>query len=659
MNLLDVIHKEQAYDDKSGWKPKPLPSLANVKEVELDFETNGLRWYDGARPGGFGLCIDGETQYVPFAHRGDPNNLDEGQVKEWCRRELPGKRITNLSTKFEVHMSREWGVDLEALGCSVSDVGHSAALLDDHRKQFSLASIVADYLEDEEKVTVVNGVELDASRMMEYPASMVAVRAEGDVRQVWKLKNLFKPMLEKEDLMRVHKLEDEVIFATCEMEKNASPLDMEKLHIWKKAIEQNILRRAYNIHRETGYRINPDSPADWVKLFQHLKIPVTQFTEGGRPSFTDEVLSRIPHPIVQDARMMGKMKDLLSKFIDKAIKSPSVIKDGLFRYGLHQLRAQKADYKAGEAGTVSGRFSSTEIYEGDGGNIQQILAVEKQIDKYGIDFIIRELFIAGTPGAEYLAADAQQIEYRIFADKAANPKVLKAYKDNPGLSFHEFIWELLLPMKPDLLYKPLKNLNFAKIYGAGPAKIALMMGYITQAEFDELQRESKGRGVPRSHPKLARVKAVLDVYDRELPEVQPLMNFATRLAEERGYVKTILGRRMRFPEKVAGEGRQRTHKALNGVIQGSAADLMKIKMVEMHKERKFLGFVPRITNHDELTGDAVHGPETKKRVEELLNTQSVELKVPILWDVETGIHWGACDKKVWKKVEAERERSHA
>src|SRR5262249_39612345 len=101
------------------------------------------------------------------------------------------------------------------------------------------------------------------------------------------------------------------------------------------------------------------------------------------------------------------------------------------------------------------------------------------------------------------------------------------------------------------------DVNFAKIYAAGPKKIALMLGYITAQQFAELT-DSKARN---THPLLAETMEILKIYDQEIPEAAGLISRASDIAAERGYIKSILGRRQRFPD------RKRLHKALNSRIQ--------------------------------------------------------------------------------------------
>jgi DNA polymerase-1 len=590
-------------DNRGNWTaPIDLPSLDGISELPFDTETNGLKWRDGDRPIGLSFMLpNGKTFYLPWGHRGG-GNLDEEAIRRWAQRELRDKLLVGANIKFDVHMMRAWGVDLEDQGCRVTDIQHYAALLDDHRRKFSLDVLAKEFL-GEEKV----GKELDAKRMADYHAGTVAQRAEADVRQTWLIRQAMWPLLDAQELQKVRQLEDDVIFPTCEMERNAAPLDRPLLKAWvrKSLDEYNAL--LMDISKEVGFQVNPDKNADWQRLFEKLKIPIIHFTEAGRPSFTEEVLKVIDNPIVQKVRRAGKIASLKSKFLDAY--DAAATEDNLLQFSLHQLRSD-------EHGTVRGRYSSSDK------NIQQVMNPENQIKAFGSDdYLIRRLFIPGPqlPGydtpAMFLSADAMQIEYRVMAHFAGAQKILAAYADDPYTDFHELVLGLVKPYKPDMTRKAAKNLNFAKIYGAGRDRIAASLG-ISRAESDKF----------------------VDTYDRLFPEVGALLKKAAALAEQRGYVKTISGRRARFTEK------RFMHGALNAVIQGTAADVNKKKIVELHRERFWTGLKMRMTVHDEVCGD-IPDHDAAVRVREILNQQSYpELRVPILWDVKMGPNWADCVK---------------
>jgi DNA polymerase I-like protein with 3'-5' exonuclease and polymerase domains len=689
MNLFDLIPTPTPLVDRH-LPPPPLIKSAGIKRIALDFETNGLKWWERDRPVGVGICRpDGSTIYTAWGHTGGGNNIEPEAAVRWMNDELPGVAIDNLNTRFEVHMAREFGVDFERMGCHVHDVGHDAALLDDHRKRFSLEALVADVLEaDEAKVKAVGGMELEGDRMATYHASIVAVRAEADVRQVHKLRQIFQPKIEAEDLTRVQLLEDRIIYVVAEMEKNGALIDEEKLVMWVKRAKMERQRLALELSEIFHQRIDPNTREGQRRIFKELKLPITLTAPtdahpDGNASFKDDVIKRLIYDesipaasrdILKKMRASIRLASIDSKFLTKYLNARD--SKGILRYGLHQLRAQKNDsYDAGESGTVSGRFSSSDIVKGVGCNIQQVIKAAKQRVSHGYDekddshdedlYVIRMLHVPA-PGKLFLSADAMQIEYRLFADRTESPRLIDAYAGDierlqlweargktgeEPLSFHKMVHAMLKKHKPDLPYRRAKDINFAKIYGAGIRKLALMLGFITESQYEMLLRENAGR----RHPLLEQAVEVEAIYNREIPEVGPLLRKAGHLAKpycddrcrnddaehraglpHRGYVRTMMGRRSRFPNG------QRTHKALNAVIQGSAADVMKQKLIELHEARQYTGLLLRYTVHDEVDGD-IDDQEGARRVSEVLNRQSFpKIKVPILWDVSTGVNWRDC-----------------
>lgn len=639
-SIADVI-------PRSTWVPEDPPSLAGIHDIYLNFETTGLRWFDGDRPIAASLLAGNKTYYLPWAHQG--GNLDEATVKRWAQTELRGKHITNINTRFDIHMAREWGVDLEAQGNTVSDVGHYAALLDDHRLHLSLDSLIPDYLHE----TPMR--RLDESRMATYHAGEAAPRSMYNVKAVKRLRGVMWPQLDAQDLQRVRQLEDEVIYVVCEMEKNGAPIDRELLDQWIGESQKKLEAMLWQLAREVGFQVNPDSPKDQQRVFEYCHLPIER-TVKGSPSFTDAILKEIEHPTVQLMRRAGKLMSLRSKFLVNTKKNLDA--KGVLRYALHQLRAAKDEFAdAGEAGTVTGRFSSTEIVRGFGVNIQQRIKAAKQRVSFGYDeddethddeiYVIRKLHVAAE--GLVLASDMDQAQYRIFASYVNNPRVIEAYKQDQTLSFHKFMWGLIKPYAP-LTYRQQKDLNFAVIFGAGLTKMALMLGHLTLAEFNHIKNTKD-----YDHPKLIPTKEVKRIYDREIPEVEDLLKRASHLAkpacdeyckrydkwhrvsEHRGYVRDVLGRRMRFPDGI------RLHKAFNGVDQMTEATVMKQKLVELHRKRKETGLVLRITNHDEVVGD-IPDKEHARMVDAIVNHQSFpSLRVPLTWSTGVGPNWAQCE----------------
>lgn len=611
----------------ASYRPDEPPDLTGIDTLEFDTETDGLCWWEKDRPIGLSCRRpDGSTFYLPWGHSG--GNLDEAAVKRWCERELRGKHLVGAGIKFDVNMMKSWGIDLEEQGCTVSDVQIYAALLDDSRKKFNLDILSKDFLGKEK-----TGRELDKTRMQSYHASEVAEYAKTDVALTGELRVAMMPLLDAEDLQRVRQLEDDVIYPVCHMERNGAPLDMELLERWVKESETVYNATLLALAKEVGRSINPDAASDLEKLFDHLHLPITRLPSGA-PSFTDAILKRIDHPLVKRARFATKLSDLRSRYLLKYQKAVS--SDGILRYAMHQTRYQKDDGR--EGGVGPGRFSSSELADGVGCNIQQVYKLSKQRKAFGYPpddethddeiHLIRKLMVPRE--GQWLSADLMQVEFRLFSHYAGNQTLLQAYRDDPLMSFHDKAVEMVRPHYPEVIYDEQKNWTFAYLYGAKTIKQAVMMDFITEEE-GQIIRAAKDW----NSPKLARTVKIASAFNGAIPEAERLMKKCAKLAEDRGWIKTLRGRRSRFAKDGA------FHKSMNNLLQGGSADYMKEKLVEIHRERKNTGFLLRISVHDELDGDARES-DTLAKVQAILNRQSwPELKVPLLWDIGLGRDWAS------------------
>lgn len=637
----------QMHESVADWRPPELPDLNRFSEVFLDLETTGLRWWESDRMIGAGLYTpDGVSRYLPIRHKIGPN-IPEGAFFEWARRELRGKRIVNIRTKFDAHMFRADGIDLEAQGNTFGDVAHYAALLDDHRRLFNQADLVKEFLTGEAKVEAAHGYELDPARFADYPAGLVAPRAEGDVRQVFLLQQAMWPQLTAQDLHRVRVVEDGIIPVVVEMEHNGAPIDVERLNRWCIASEQDIVRLLDELERE--HQVHFESPIDReaiARLFHRLGLEHPLSPETGEPTIADDALAAYEHPSIFQLRTAMALASLRSKFLLKYQRS--LDSHGILRYELHQLPYQ--DEERG-GGAVSGRFSSaaSQYYDENGtrqyagGNIQQVYGVKSQHNPKKSfnptkDYIVRSLFIPDTrsnPEARWFCADMRQIEYRRFVHYSDAERLIDSYKKDPLTDYHVLVHGLVLQLTgKDFERTHVKNLNFMSLYGAGLIKVAFSVGEIDEKTMLELRdiQTHQGPKVAAADPRMAKTKQLYDTYHGMFPEVRKLLNLASTLAEQRGYVKTILGRRARFHKG------DRLYSALNRVIQGTAADDNKVALIAVHQERRRLGFLPRFTVHDELNGD-LQGDNLLPQMAEFLNEQRLESKVPILWDSHCGASW--------------------
>jgi len=580
-----------------------FPNLREVKRIALDTETTGLSRAD--LPIGISWATaDDHSGYLPWGHAG--GNLPEDAVRRWAQTELCDKEIVFQNARFDIEMLRRWGVDLEAMNVTATDTQHQVALLDDKRRRFKLKELAEDFFPGEvdwrKHDTTASGEPLDPSRMATYPVSEIAAYAEQDAKLTLRLSDdVFMPEIVRQDLGRVLALENEVIWVVCEMERNGAPVDVEALRAWAIEAKTELARLTEDLYNATGVVLNPDSSKDWAALLAAKGLQSGELTEKGKPSYSDSALQALAHDKhVSMGRRIARLADLNSRYFNPYSERTKT--EDMLYFQLHQLRND-------EYGTISGRFSMSNV------NLQQVLSLDKQIAKYGDRWIIRKLFRPRS--GLWFSADAAQIEYRIMAHYANSPKVLATYAQNPMADYHKIVQDMLAPFKT-LGRKEIKGLNFAKIFGAGRNKIAAMLG-MPRAESDRF----------------------VSIYNRELPEAGQLMDQASHVARVRGYVKTFLGRRARF------EDRQRLHKALNAIIQGTAADIMKDRLVALHRanRKSGLGLILRLTVHDEVDGDT---PNEDAAIEahRVLNEQSEKfpLRVPILWTMEIGSTWGDVHK---------------
>lgn len=613
MSSQQLLFKPEDLAQRGAWRPpESLPVLqGKFTKVGFDCEATGKDKHRDL-PAGYAIhCPDGCSLYLPKRHLGG-GNLDGDLVDRWMRTELRGITLVGLNIGYDAELTCRDGIDLEAMGCKLRDVAHAAALLNENRYGgFNLEALGQEYVgRGKEKCPIPKNL------IHRVHSSLVGAYAEGDARLSLDVDEAQQPQIADQGLERVQALEDELIWVNNHMERNGARLDRPKLERWCREARQRFGDTILEIYRLTGMKVNPNSGPDLVRLFKKLQIENPHKTAGGDESFTAEYLKTLSHPVVKLVLQARQMDSLRSKYLDKYLKH---LGGGeVLRFSLYQLRAGDEDY-----GTVSGRYSSANV------NIQQVFKAEKQEETFGGEYLIRELFIPDD-GFDFFAGDASQIEFRLFAHYSGSKNLVQAYREDPWKDFHELVAQMLGQKRSEA-----KHNNFGKIYGMGRAKTARRLGMACTCgcpDYDFWNNDNHATGCPA-----IKANEVIDRYDSTFPEAKRLLNKASKLAGERGYVRTILGRRARFPEK------ERLHSALNRIIQGSAADLFKLKLLRLYRERKTTGIHKlRLPVHDEEAGDLERGDEPRRRLEDCFQTQELELSVPILWDLAYGENWRQC-----------------
>jgi DNA polymerase-1 len=574
-----------------------LPNLENVSTIALDTEHKGLG--PDATLVGVSLATCDAEWYLPCAHPSGRQHAPE-TLRAYLHDALTYKRVIFRAAKNDLNVLKRWGLDLEELGVEPHEVQHAAALLDEHRRHFSLDELARDKLGQGKIVPLYYGKEVPAYEIPHLPAHAAAPYARRDARITYDLHQAYEKDIVKDGLDKVLDLEDKLIYCTLAMENARVKLDKLKLERWIGEVHNAYAERILEVHRRTGLRVNPNSANDVAKLFKYLGEGWHK-TPKGKPSFTDDYLHKFDD--VPEIRMVSEARDLDSLLTKYLVKYHQASPGGFLAYQLHQLRAEE---EGANFGTITGRYASSKV------NIQQVFKPDKQVVQSPVTapWIIRELFIPGSDNGwlmrftvhdevngdfdgRWFHSDASQIEYRLFAHFSCVPhkstRLIDAYNKNPKMSYHKFVHEEIL--KKCMIYSHAKNFNFMKLYGGGLDKAAFMLGT------DDLDH----------------VQELLDQYDAALPEAKDLLQYCSRLAERRSFVRTILGRRRRY---LPGD---RFYSALNSVLQGSAADLMKLKLLRLYNER--------------------NNVKTFKDVVECHAVQEFPLRVPITWECSLGSNW--------------------
>jgi DNA polymerase I-like protein with 3'-5' exonuclease and polymerase domains len=279
-------------------------------------------------------------------------------------------------------------------------------------------------------------------------------------------------------------------------------------------------------------------------------------------------------------------------------------------------------------GTTTGRFSMEDPA------LQQIPARDKEMAE-----IVRSCFIPDS-GQNWLCADWKQFEFRWFAHYVNDRELNKAYETNPETDFHKVTADLTgLPRSPRFAGDPnAKQINLGLVFGMGQGKLAAEMGLPFTTEMRLMNGEEKE--VYIAGPE---ARAIFQQYHGSIPGVKTLLQQASSIAKSRGYVKTVLGRRLRFP------GGKFSHKAGGLVFQGTSADCAKLKMIELyHNGHKQGDFRLLLSVHDEFDLSAPKKFKSGK-VKKILETFDGEkcpilCRIPILSDVSTGPNWYEASK---------------
>ena len=620
------------FTPKSEWvPPHELPDIFDAKTIAIDVETKdpnlktkGPGWPTGdGEVVGYAVAVDGWKGYIPIRHGGG-GNIDERIVNNWMKKvcESPAEKIMH-NAQYDAGWLRRMGFTVNG---RIIDTMVIASLLDENRFSYSLNALAFDYLsktKSEKNLTEAArdfGVDPKAE-LWKLPSMHVGPYAEVDAELTLELWNFFKPLITKEDLWSVVNLELDVLPVLIDMTWKGVRVDQNRVERTRDFLLKEEKAVLAKIKHMTGMNVEVWAAQSLAKAFDTVGINYPK-TEKGAPSFTKSFLSDHPHELPKMILRTRGLNKTHGTFINTIMKHTAV--DGRIHSHINQIRSD-------DGGTVSGRISMNNP------NLQQIPARDPELGP-----MIRSLFLP-EENEQWASIDFSQQEPRILVhyahaygksqghDMQGVQEFVDGYQNDPDMDFHTMVADMA-----NIPRKQAKTINLGMMYGMGVNKLS-----------DQLD-------IP-----VDEAKKLVNQYHERVPFVKMLMHGVMNKLNSRqssGSIRSILGRKCRFdlwePDTFAMNKalpykdalnehgpttrlkRAYTYKALNRLIQASAADMTKQAMVDIHR----LGITPLIQIHDEVAVSVSNDDQIDSIVHAMEN--AVKLGVPSKVDVEIGPSWG-------------------
>lgn len=623
-----------------------LPDLSRYDRFSIDTETTGVTWKDV--PVGLSWATpDGKRGYAAWGHEGGGNNVSLAEVQEWARVELarPEQLVVFFNALFDMQKLHRVGItvrgkveDAMTLGPLLDENDPAGFSLDAQAKKYLGVSKSEDYL-NEWCAAQFGGRAYRGAQAKNYwrvPYEVMQEYAETDPDLTLKLYDLRRPRITQEGLDDLYRLETDLIPVLLRMRIVGTKVNLDAVEEVRSKLNDKLGMDVDGNRTGEGLMqrwdviapgVNPMSTTQVAPVFEALGIKVKQ-TAKGNPSIEKGDLEEWAdeHAEAQLLLEIRETSKLAGTFIESQILG-NVDEDGLIHCDFHQLPSERG-------GAKTGRFSASDP------NLQFFPG-----DRFpDAQRLVRGLFTTYHEGQSWYKADYSQIEYRFLAHYAGGV-IARRYREEPDVDFHEMLTRLIYPA--DLLADPAifkamrrrtKNTNFCIVYGGGVKKVA----------------ETAGISVEEA-------KDVLAIYHEKTENtIKRVQEKATGRANQRGYIVTWGGRKLRFMS--AQEARAKgwkvypneafvgTYRALNYLLQGSAADLIKKAMVNVDKVVDWTNTYLHLTVHDELGFSGPHRDSADgARFVKQLNAAMAEAfpltsGVPVKVEIASGPTWGTTTK---------------
>lgn len=609
-----------------------FPNLNKYPYFAIDTETTGIKWWDpNFRVISFAISTpDGKDWFYDLRQ--------DAKAAEWAKAEFP--RVTvpwaAHNAKFEAHGTRAMGAPLPvSLGqCTIV----RAALCNEHMGGYDLDTL-GEVILGEGKVDIVG--ELAAllggpatknhqmARLNLAPTSLLSKYNKRDANLCRRLFEHQRREIEAQDLNLVWGLEQELLEVIVDLECRGVAVDVEAAERVSREFQRLIKRGLIELKKMAGFEVNPNPSALLTKFINPRRIANGTWvcgldgtpldtTAGGKPSITADALRRIKHPAGDLILRLRKWDKTDGTFIRGHILGNH--HEGVIHANFNQTKFDN------QRGTVTGRLSVNSPA------LQQIHKRDKDIAEQ-----VRSLFIPD-PGQVWSCRDWSQMDFRVFAHYLSDERITRQYQDNPDLDFHQMVADMTrLPRTASRAGEAnAKQINLGLVFGMGKGKLAMEMGlpYTIQ------ERRGRPQIIPGEE-----AEAIFKQYHSNVPGVKNLLDRAGSIAKSRGFVRTIMGRHLRFPR---GES---THKAGGLIFQGSAADALKVKLVEVHRMLKSTDGRMVLNVHDEINStlpkkDAKRLHDGIGQLMEKFDGEGtpIHFKVPIRSEGNLGKNWWEASK---------------
>ncbi|MCZ6827414.1 MAG: DNA polymerase I [Gammaproteobacteria bacterium] len=585
----------------SAW----LKKLEKAKLIAFDTETDSLD-YMNAQIVGLSFAIkEGEAAYLPVAHDypGAPDQLSRDEVLAALQPLLENPKVQKVGhhLKYDAHILANYGI---RMGGMQYDSMLESYVLNSTATRHDMDSVASRYLGVETiSFEDVAGKGAKQLTFNQVPLEQAGPYAAEDADITLRLHHeLWRQLKELPTLRNLYeKIEQPLVPVLLRMERTGVLLDADLLQEQSAEIAVRLLELEKQSHEAAGQPFNLGSPKQLQEiLFEKQKLPIIRKTPKGQPSTAEDVLQELAENyelprLILDYRLLAKLKSTYTDRLPEQIN----LRTGRVHTSYHQAVA------------ATGRLSSSDP------NLQNIPIRTAEGRR------IRQAFVA-TEGHRLLAADYSQIELRIMAHLSGDEGLLQAFANDQDI--HRATAAEVFSVAPDDVSddqrRSAKAINFGLIYGMSAFGLARQLN-IRRSEAQDY----------------------VDLYFGRYPGVKAYMRDTRQLARDQGFVETVFGRRLYLPEINARNSQRRQYaerSAINAPMQGTAADIIKMAMVQVDDwiQRDATDIRLLMQVHDELVLEV---PESRveaasERIGELM-TGAASLNVPLKVDLGSGANW--------------------